>query len=125
MCASKTKKRIDKGGTRQRPSKATSNISAPLTKTEVIEVFSKNGIKDLDQLAGLISSSSVDNPLADSIDAVAASWIIKVWKLDKKAEMLELPKELGGDIIRRTKGVKIKEVEIKDKGVNIKDKRRK
>tara|TARA_R110000764_G_scaffold199956_2_gene285287 strand:- start:1561 stop:1818 length:258 start_codon:yes stop_codon:yes gene_type:complete len=79
-------------------------MTQPLNKDQVKAVLAKNGIQDLDQLADLIASSSVDNPLGDNINPVAASWVIKVWKLDATAAVSELPDGLGGDILRGNAG---------------------
>ncbi|WP_299768978.1 hypothetical protein [uncultured Pseudoteredinibacter sp.] len=53
-------------------------MTQALDKNQVKAVLAKNGIRDIDQLADLIASSSIDNPLGDNINPVAASWVVKV-----------------------------------------------
>lgn len=72
----------------------------PMNRDQVKAILARNGVNDLDQLADLIASSSLDNPGAPDINPVAASWVIKVWKLDAAAAVGELPDDLGGDILR-------------------------
>ncbi|MDP5206994.1 hypothetical protein ORI99_08105, partial [Alishewanella sp. SMS9] len=79
-------------------------MTQPLNKEQVKAILAKNGIQDLDQLANLIASSSVDNPLDDNINPVASSWVIKVFKLSADAAIGELPDNLGGDILRGNAG---------------------
>ncbi len=74
-----------------------------LTPDEVKEILKKNGVESIDQLASLIASSQAGKPFQPDISPVAASWVIKVWKLDKTAPDL-MPDHLGGDIIKQKLG---------------------
>lgn len=75
-----------------------------LTADEVKEILSKNGINDIDELANMIAESESGNILQKDISPVAASWVIKVWKLsDKQIQDLKedmMPDDIGGDIIK-------------------------
>ena len=74
-----------------------------LTPDEVKEILRKNGVESLDQLANLIAAGQAGKPFQPDISPVAASWVIKVWKLDAGAADL-MPDHLGGDIIKNKLG---------------------
>lgn len=81
-------------------------MTGTLTKDQVKEILSKNGINDLDQLASLVASNALDDPLSDSINAVGSSWVIKVFRLSAVDRFSQLPDELGGSFLRGDKTLK-------------------
>ena len=85
-------------------------------KAKIMAVLQQNGINNIDDLASMIASENespigtiaknpqLGNPnLGLGIDpTIAASWVIKVWKLDaalQDMDINDLPTELGGNIL--------------------------
>ncbi|WP_109299866.1 hypothetical protein [Aquimarina sp. AU474] len=76
-----------------------------VTSDQIKNVLASHGIENLDDLASLLAeqenspAGSIAKPNLGELDK---SWVIKVWKLDKSLEELdikELPSNLGGNIL--------------------------
>lgn len=74
-----------------------------VTPEQIKEALKANDINSIEDLAKLLADDQNSIPGSISkIDELGKSWVIKVWKLDRRLEDLdvrELPSNLGGNLL--------------------------